>query len=861
MVQLVAARHRVRPTLGIAVLAIVLSGIGDARAAEDTTAATLTGSALIGGDAARPAVGASIVVLRTGQPPVRTTVDPTTGAFTLTLDSGAYRVSLASPPISITSPNWVNTTSAQAVTVPSAAPLAFAPAAADGTITGTIVGPGGETTFQDGSRAWVRATNQEGQGNTVQVDPATGAFSVRVLSGNTRLHVTLENRLWAAPDTLAGAIFFVEPTAPYPVGTVNLQIKSASVTGTVKLISGAPLTGVSVPVRAWRLDGSDVDVAASSAATGSYTLALTPGVWEVRAVPEAASGYVAAQSPRRITVINNAAVIFDPLVAVADVTINGTIVDASGTPITGLTGTAYARWRDGVRGDVSQGARIIDGRFTLRLASSVATTYTVRALLSPDSGYTAAAPAQIVVAAGQTRPLSIPAVADNATISGTLRNQATANPQPGLAGMIFAGSNTGGRARARVNPLTARYSLAVASSAESGQGGSTWLVRAFVDLTNGFVVQRPRAQTVFLPYNNGAGADVTLDFNVARINTVIEGRVFNADGSPARGAKVSLRQTTPDAADAYTRWVLTGANGRYRIAAPVGTFAITAHLRDAAPPLPVQVSTSANTTTIAADLRLRARDATISGQVTIDGAAIPAFVRATSASGGRALAVTDLSGNYTLRVSSGDLWRVQAVAERVVTDAGASTTQFLQSVRVAITPAVGANTDNALVLAVVDTLPAALALTFDAAEEQALTLADGAQLLIPAGAMTESGQLTVAVRPLVALAADSGAQPVRFGYRLLAFDSMRRPIVRFRAPVTVVLPFTAAQLTALGVTPAQLVPAYWDEASESWKPEEQVTVEVFSNGDGVVRAEVEHFTDYALLASPTSRVYLPLAAR
>jgi hypothetical protein len=465
-----------------------------------------------------------------------------------------------------------------------------------------------------------------------------------------------------------------------------------------------------------------------------------------------------------------------------------------------------------------------------------------------------------VVAPGQTRALAIPVVQDNSTISGTFRDGASGRPQLGLAGAVFAGSTTGGRARARVNPLTAGYTLEVASTVESGQGGSTWLVRPFVDPTNGFVVQRPRLRTVFLPYNNGEGADVTLDVAVARINTQIEGRVFNADGTPARGARVSIRETTPDAATAYTRWVLTNASGGYRVAAPVGSYRISAHLRNAAPPVPETVTTVANTTTVAPDLRLRTRDATIGGQVTRDGTGTLAFVRATSASGGRALATTDAEGNYTLRVNSGEVWQVRAVAQ-LAASGDPSSALFLQSPQTAVTPAPGANGGVNLALAVVDTLPAAVALTFDAAQDQTLTLADGSQLVIPAGAMAESGLVTVAVRPLAELAADGGAEPVRFGYRLLAFDSDKRPIVRFRAPVTVVLPFTAAQLAALGVTPEQLVPAYWDEASESWQPEEQVTVEVDANGDGVVRAEVLHFTDYALLASPVQRVYLPLAGR
>jgi hypothetical protein len=88
-----------------------------------------------------------------------------------------------------------------------------------------------------------------------------------------------------------------------------------------------------------------------------------------------------------------------------------------------------------------------------------------------------------------------------------------------------------------------------------------------------------------------------------------------------------------------------------------------------------------------------------------------------------------------------------------------------------------------------------------------------------------TGILTLIVRPRAELADDGGARPVSFGYRLLAFDASHQPIAQFNDDVTPTLPFIAAQLTALGVAPAELVPSYWDEATGSWKPVPNVTVE------------------------------------
>src|SRR5262249_17630824 len=99
-------------------------------------------------------------------------------------------------------------------------------------------------------------------------------------------------------------------------------------------------------------------------------------------------------------------------------------------------------------------------------------------------------------------------------------------------------------------------------------------------------------------------------------------------------------------------------------------------------------------------------------------------------------------------------------------------------------------------------------------------------------------------------------------YRVHAFDASHRPITHFATPVTIALPFTAQQLAGLGVTADQLVPAYWDEATASWKAVDNVSVEVDDQGNGVVNIAADHFTGYALLAGGAGgQVFLPLIAR
>jgi hypothetical protein len=787
----------------------------------------------------------------------------------MTLENGDWRVTVAPPQPSTISPTWVYTGEAQIVSfegnpdpISPTRQLDFTTMPASATATGRLIAPGGAT-FDGPNEAWVHAYNQEGQGNTVQV-ASDGTFTVHVLPGNTMLSLALENQAWAPPNTLAGTEQFIADGETWNAGDLALLEKQAAITGAVLDEGGHTVAGI--PVRAWRLDGSEVAEAVSDT-SGNYTVQVISGTWELRAAPPLTSTFVAAQPPQRVVLPNNSAQRVQVLrVATADVTINGTIVDnTTSTPISGIRGRVFALYDEEHRGRWAQlgpAARVVDGHFTLKLSSHVADTYAIRAFFPQGQGYTALKQPVIHVSAGQTIDgYTLPAAPNNSRISGHFNNHDTGDAQLGLPGIVYAASDNGGVARDRLNPLDGSYAIDVATVDVFGHGGSFWRVRGFVDPTSGYVVQRPRVQRVFLPYNNGDGADVTADFTVARLDALIAGRVTDAQGQPLRGAKVSIHELNVPAGDAFTRWTLAGPDGRYRVRVTAGTYVVRADFRNLVQPRPHTVAVASGAIA-QADLQFLPRNAVIAGQVTYAGAGHTAFVRAHSDTGAHVATLTGPNGRYELHVNAGDTWHIQAVSETISGTATATETLFLKSDRLNVTPQPGPNTGNDLALRVNDTLPDALAFAFDAGEDQVLTLSDGSQVIIPAGALAPDGPVVVAVRPLAELADDGGAQPVAFGYRVHAFDASHRPITHFNTPVTIALPFTADQLAALGVTSDQLVPGYWDEATASWKPVEHVSVEVDDEGDGIVSIAVDHFTDYALLAgSNGSQVLLPLIAR
>jgi hypothetical protein len=625
-------------------------------------------------------------------------------------------------------------------------------------------------------------------------------------------------------------------------------------------------TVAGLPVRAWRLDGSEV-AETISYASGNYTVHVISGTWELRATPPLTSTFVAAQPSQRVVLPDDTAQRVQVLrVASADVTISGQVVDsATSAPISGIRGRIFALYdheHPGRWAQLGPAAPIVDGHFTLKLSSHVADTYAIRTFFPQGQSYTALRQPPIAVSAGQTiADYSLPAAPDNSSISGHFNSHDTGEAQLGLPGIVYAASDNGGVARDRLNPLDGSYTIDVATADTFGHGGSFWRVRGFVDPTSGYAVQRPRVQRVFIPYNQGDGADVTADFTVARLDAIIAGRVTDAQGQPLRGAKVGIHELSAPAGEALTRWTLAGPDGRYRVRVPAGAYMVRADFRNLIQPRPQAVNVASGATA-RADLQFRLRNAVIAGQVTYEGAGHTAFVRARSDSGAHIAALAGPNGRYELHVNAGDTWHIQAVSEAISGTATTTETLFLKSERLDVMPQPGPNAGNDLALEISDTLPDALAIAFDAGEDQLLALSDGSQLIIPSGALATDGSAMVTVRPLAELADDGGARPVSFGYRVHAFDASHRPITHFNTPVTLALPFTADQLSALGVTADQLVPAYWDEATASWKPVENVSVEEGDQGGGVVSIAVDHFTDYALLAgSSGSQVFLPLIAR
>lgn len=173
-------------------------------------------------------------------------------------------------------------------------------------------------------------------------------------------------------------------------------------------------------------------------------------------------------------------------------------------------------------------------------------------------------------------------------------------------------------------------------------------------------------------------------------------------------------------------------------------------------------------------------------------------------------------------------------------------TSFARSDEQIVSPSAGSNTLN-LNLTNTGTLPDSISVTFSATNQKTITLSDGTTINIPSGVLASSGNVTVTVDPKAQLPNQSLATPIDIGYDIKAFDANGNEITgNFNSNVTIVIPYTDAELTALGITEDDLVPSYWDSTTSTWKAASNISIDKDNN---TVTITINHFTDFALVSA------------
>ena len=307
------------------------------------------------------------------------------------------------------------------------------------------------------------------------------------------------------------------------------------------------------------------------------------------------------------------------------------------------------------------------------------------------------------------------------------------------------------------------------------------------------------------------------------------------DGSAGiNGAWVSLTGIPTGQTNTITIGAQTDSTGAFTLNVPAGTYTIHANKGGYIASGADATVTVAGAAVSAGTITLTASTQTISGTVTLNSAGVSgAYVDASASGGGFAVAQTDSAGAYSLAVKNGT-WTVRAHAmgyeggPTTVTVNGNSPTQGITLTAISgfvskpehqetVTPTAGGLLTNS-------------------------DIGSNFKMNIPANALgTGSNAVTVKTQTYTTLPnPSSGSVLAKNGLSFSAVDSSGQPIKTLNSPITIVIPYTEADIPT-GKTEADLVFGTWNGTDYETLP---TTVDTVNN---TLTVTISHFSSFAPL--------------
>ena len=759
---------------------------------------------------------AVVMAFKEGAPGWAETWQQTGGIYTLNVGSGSWKVMtrpqnpdadwayLAEPyPVTFTLSDSAAETQSITLTV----------STADATVQGKILKPDSSPVTRGGVD--IRQPGGSGTHSPLGND---GGFLVKVPAGTYQLNVFAEDQRLTLPAT-ATAPFTVASNATKNFGNIVMQTKTATISGTVSDSEESPLSGIRIHTH--KMEGMGWADTVSDA-SGSYTLYVTSGFWEVMPDPMGSEDYVSTQPPQRVSVGTNTSNVtgVDFTLVSATSKINGRVV-SGGNVVNSLSGFAFA-----YSSTVFTGAPINNGTFGIKVPAG---TYTVGVGLPPNSDYVLDEEQSVTVASGETENVDISVTQAAATLSGWVKDEAGQNLPSDTAVWIFAVKNIGAKGAWRETKTTVSggahtYSLNLTTG--------EWSIGYWIDSLD--YINKPPADAA-ITISEGAN---TKNIAVSKADATIQGTVYAPDGTTTLPyAFVFADSGMAGATEKIHTGTETGANGAYSLKVKSGKYKVGAGL-------PPEFSTYINpdlvevdvasTTPSTVNLTFKTANSQITGTVyDIDGVtAHKAFVWAWSDKGGYSETFT-MSGVYTLNVNDNDIWHTGAAYD--------AEENYYEATEVAVNiPSGTTSTEQNLTLVLKGTKAKSYTITFDATENQVISLSDGTKIQIPAGSLASSGNVTVAITPTSQIARQSGARPLGLAYDITATPASGQSLnTTFNPKVIITIPYTQAQLDALGITINDVKVGYWSEASQMWVSVDSITIDTTNK---LISFSIDHFT-------------------
>jgi hypothetical protein len=806
---------------------------------------------------------AEITARRLDGPGFAGTATGPSGAFTVSLTGGEWHLAVrpSNPPAEWVWPGlpaWIvfdhNTT-------PQTETVDFKVIPTNARVTGEVVCPPSAKPCPPQDAIWVELRHDEiGNGAGVGGPPPNYPFEIPIPDGWYELVIHVDSPWWQGPEPIP---VFVGPDGTYDVGIVPLLLKDAHIMGKVRNEMGVGVEGVFVV--GWQPEEFGWGWAETDG-SGTYSMPVIGGEWFVEPQPGPELPYVFNQHPQLVRVLPGGTVAgVDFVLASADSRIEGTAVDAgSYEPLWGLDGWA---WAERIvpppdEPEFFSDAPMWDSNFELKVKGDE--EYWVGVHVPPHAPYVSGSTGPVPVPPGAQVPVAVPLEHKDAVIEGALVIAGTSPPESahGVWAEVFGEDERGHWVNVGVDPDSAWYEMAVVSG--------TWHLRAWVDPASGFVA----VPTTTLATVQSGQVLSFVNFEVWRINALINGTVRAPDGTPAE-AFVFAEGESPHVGHFETR-VWSDENGNFELLVPEGGYMVGAALPGDEleamgwlNPRPIDVPwVEFGSPPTDLELRFRQLDGEIHGTVTFAPGIVvtpthPAYVWGWADSGewseAEALVVSGTDTfTYSMRVVSDTVWHVGAVYEDW--DNGVFYESPEEMVPVPPTPPI-AQAFQDLELGGPWPLPQPFIVTFDGAYMQTIVLPDGVELNIPPRALVDSGTVTLFIFPTQELRPEPGREIIGAGYEMWAIDQNGKEITDFNKNVIMTFPYPSdVVLAQQGIQEHLLVPVYYSTLVGHWILAESYVLDTVNNE---ITLQINHFTKFGTLSTAPGefQLYLPVVLR
>ena len=547
---------------------------------------------------------------------------------------------------------------------------------------------------------------------------------------------------------------------------------------------------------------------------------LTQGTtYHFRIISKDASGNIARSLDREFTT------------SIGEATVSGNIRDEQNTILTNLSGWVFAKQLN-VLNPLFFGGPIEQGAFSFSVLPG---TYEAGIELPPNSVYVPGSRREVTIAAGEQRTFTLSVQSAKATITGKLKDS-SGSVVTGVAATVFVTGANGAWVDAEVNIQTGAFTMSLASG--------TWYMGAHVSSSFGYFAKPILDSQISLL----SGQTIVKDVFVIQNESVVSGKVLDPIGKSLAGIWVSVDQESGTESPltltgSPTVSVVTGStdgSGAFRFTVPPGKYVVYAHLPSSLGLMnPVGVSVEIGigqeqSVTLAG----RPSNVRISGKVLLEGAGTSAFVFAWSEKGGVAETRASSDGSYFFSIVGGDTWHLGA------TKAIERNIYKSQEIVATIGNEATLSRDPTLIKTL-DTLPDPVSKSATTSNIQSVSLADGASVIIPDGAINVAGSATITVTPTSELPSQATALPIGIGYNIEARDAGGNNITSFTKDISIRLPYRKEKLDVLGVSEDDLIASFWDEANRTWKKVDTFAVD---KTNSVVAITINHLTRFALIA-------------